>query len=169
MTFTDEQFPQVSSEWDLETLYTDLASAKGRRLTPVEKLHLRGLLAGLSPSEIAEKLSKSAKGVEVDLCSTLYQYVKNLVGKSNGKVDNWRSITEWLEGAGYRNQPKPSVQFKNSSPVDLLVKKAKISFENNQIIIDVDMRIVAPISQDTSKNSEEIESIETNTPHIPLN
>ena len=46
MTFTDEQFPQVFTEWDLETLYTDLASAKGRRLTPVEKLHLRGLLSG---------------------------------------------------------------------------------------------------------------------------
>lgn len=163
MTFTDEQFPQVFTEWDLETLYTDLASAKGRRLTPVEKLHLRGLLAGHSPSEIAEKLSKSVKGVEVDLCSTLYQYVKNLVGKSNGKIDNWRSISEWLEGAGYRNKPTPSVQFKSSSPVDLLVKKAKISFENNQIIIDVDMRIVAPVSQDVNKNNEEIEIVETNT------
>lgn len=163
MTFTDEQFPQVFTEWDLETLYTDLASAKGRRLTPVEKLHLRGLLAGHSPSEIAEKLSKSVKGVEVDLCSTLYQYVKNLVGKSNGKVDNWRSISEWLECAGYRNKPTPSVQFKSSSPVDLLVKKAKISFENNQIIIDVDMRIVAPVSQDVNKNNEEIEIVETNT------
>lgn len=162
MTFTDEQFPQVFTEWDLETLYTDLASAKGRRLTPVEKLHLRGLLAGHSPSEIAEKLSKSVKGVEVDLCSTLYQYVKNLVGKSNGKVDNWRSISEWLEGAGYRNQPKPSVQFKSSSPVDLLVKRAKISFENNQIIIDVDMRIVAPASSEVSLNNEVLEITETN-------
>jgi len=162
MTFTDEQFPQVFTEWDLETLYTDLASAKGRRLTPVEKLHLRGLLAGHSPSEIAEKLSKSVKGVEVDLCSTLYQYVKSLVGKSNGKVDNWRSISEWLEGAGYRNQPKPSVQFKSSSPVDLLVKRAKISFENNQIIIDVDMRIVAPASSEVSLNNEQLEITDTN-------
>ena len=162
MTFTDEQFPQVFTEWDLETLYTDLASAKGRRLTPVEKLHLRGLLSGHSPSEIAEKLSKSVKGVEVDLCSTLYQYVKNLVGKSNGKVDNWRNITEWLEGAGYRNKSIPSVQFKSSSPVDLLVKKAKISFENNQIIIDVDMRIVAPASSEVSLNNEILEVTETN-------
>jgi len=162
MTFIDEQFFQVFTEWDLETLYTDLSSAKGRRLTPVEKLHLRGLLAGHSPSEIAEKLSKSAKGVEVDLCSTLYQYVKNLVGKSNGKVDNWRSITEWLEGAGYRNKSTPSVQFKSSSPVDLLVKKAKISFENNQIIIDVDMRIIAPASSEVSLNNEVLEVTETN-------
>jgi hypothetical protein len=167
MTYTDEQFPQVFTEWDLETLYTDLASAKGRRLTPVEKLHLRGLLAGHSPSEIAEKLSKSVKGVEVDLCSTLYQYVKNLVGKSNGKVDNWRSITEWLEGAGYKNQYNPSVQFKSSSPVDLLVKKAKISFENNQIIIDVDMRIVAPTSPEISINNEGLEVAETNL-YLPL-
>ena len=162
MTLTDDQFTQVFTEWDIETLYTDLASAKGRRLTPVEKLHLRGLLSGHSPSEIAEKLSKSVKGVEVDLCSTLYQYVKNLVGKSNGKVDNWRNITEWLEGAGYRNKSIPSVQFKSSSPVDLLVKKAKISFENNQIIIDVDMRIVAPASSEVSLNNEILEVTETN-------
>lgn len=168
MTLTDDQFTQVFTDWDLETLYTDLASAKGRRLTPVEKLHLRGLLSGHSPSEIAEKLSKSVKGVEVDLCSTLYQYVKNLVGKSNGKVDNWRNITEWLEGAGYRNKSIPSVQFKSSSPVDLLVKRAKISFENNQIIIDVDMRIVAPVSPEFSGTNEEIEVTETN-PNVSLN
>jgi hypothetical protein len=168
MTAVDDQFTQVFTEWDLETLYADLASAKGRRLTPVEKLHLRGLLSGHSPSEIAEKLSKSVKGVEVDLCSTLYQYVKSLVGKSNGKVDNWRNITEWLEGAGYRNQPVPSVQFKSSSPVDLLVKRAKISFENNQIIIDVDMRIVAPASSEVSVANEVIEVIETN-PSVSLN
>ena len=168
MTFTDEQFPQVSSEWDLETLYTDLASAKGRRLTPVEKLHLRGLLAGLSPSEIAEKLSKSAKGVEVDLCSTLYQYVKNLVGKSNGKVDNWRSITEWLEDAGYRKQIPVELQSDDHFSVKILVKKANVVLEKNQIAIDINLRIIAPTSQENTLVDEEIEVVATN-PNVSLN
>ena len=162
MTFIDEQFFQVFTEWDLETLYTDLSSAKGRRLTPVEKLHLRGLLAGHSPSEIAEKLSKSAKGVEVDLCSTLYQYVKNLVGKSNGKVDNWRSITEWLESAGYRKQIPIEVQADDHFSVKILVKRANVVLEKNQIAIDINLRIIAPTSSENNI-SENIEITETNS------
>jgi len=79
MAYTEERFVQATNYWDLETLYTDIASAKGKRLTPVEKLHLRGLLCGYSPAEIAERLNKNVKGVEVDLCNTLYKYVKSLV------------------------------------------------------------------------------------------
>ncbi len=58
---TKEQFPEAAHHWDLDTLYKDLASAKGKHLTPMEKLHLRGLLFGHSPGEIAEKLHKSPK------------------------------------------------------------------------------------------------------------
>jgi hypothetical protein len=93
----DEQFTQAANHWDLETLYTDLASAKGKRLTPVEKLHLRGLLCGCSPGEMAEKLGKDVKGVESDLCASVYKYVKSLLGKGNEKIGNWRNIAEWLE------------------------------------------------------------------------
>ncbi|MEG4630260.1 hypothetical protein QUB56_11690 [Microcoleus sp. AR_TQ3_B6] len=30
----DEQFTEAANHWDLENLYADLASAKGKRLTP---------------------------------------------------------------------------------------------------------------------------------------
>jgi hypothetical protein len=168
MTLVDKQFAQVFTEWDLETLYNDLASAKGKRLTPVEKLHLRGLLAGHSPSEIAEKLSKSVKGVEVDLCSTLYQYVKSLVGKSNGKVDNWRSITEWLQGAGYKKQIPIEVKADDQFSVKILVKKANIVLEKNQIAIDINLRIIAPTASENISVDEEIEVTETD-PSVTLN
>jgi hypothetical protein len=164
MTFANEQFTQSFNEWDLESLYTDLASAKGRRLTPIEKLHLRGLLSGHSPSEIAEKLSKSVKGVEVDLCSTLYQYVKSLVGKSNGKVDNWRSITEWLEGAGYKKQSTVEVQSDDHFSVKILVKKANIILEKNQIMVDINLRIIAPTSPDSDLVDQEPEVTESDFP-----
>ncbi|MDB9373485.1 helix-turn-helix transcriptional regulator [Nodularia sphaerocarpa] len=144
MASTDERFTQATNQWDLETLYTDIASAKGKRLTPVEKLHLRGLLCGYSPAEIAERLNKNVKGVEVDLCNTLYKYVKNLVDKSDEKVENWRNITEWLEEAGYKSQSYIESQLSDNVSIKFLVQKANITLEKNQLIIDFNLRIVAP-------------------------
>ena len=135
MPSTNEQFTQAASEWDLETLYTDLASAKGKRLTPVEKLHLRGLLCGHSPAEIAQKLHKSIKGVESEVCTGLYIYVKNLVGKTNEKVENWRNICEWLDEAGYKTQLSPQYEINESFPTNTWVKIGSISIEKEKIMI----------------------------------
>lgn len=145
MAYADKQFAQVANTWDLEVLYQDLASVKGKRLTPVEKMHLRGLLSGYSPAEIAEKLEKSIKGVEVDLCNTLYPYVKILVGRENTKVNNWRNICEWLAEAGYR---KPFHSFQEGTvnlPTNLILKKTQITVENNQIVIDLNIKITASL------------------------
>jgi hypothetical protein len=137
---TNEHFTEVAHHWDLKTLYDDLASAKGKRLTPVEKLHLRGLLCGYSPAEIADKLHKSVKGVESEMCTTLYPYVKNLVGKCNEKVENWRNITEWLQEAGYKTQSPGEYQFNNCVPVDIIGKIANISIKKNRITIEIDLQ-----------------------------
>ncbi|MBD2344854.1 helix-turn-helix domain-containing protein [Anabaena subtropica] len=148
MTATDEHFGEAASEWDLETLYTDLASAKGKRLTPVEKLHLRGLLCGHSPAEIAEKLSKNGKGVETDLCATVYKYVKGLVDKSNGKVENWRNISEWLEEAGYKSLSSAKVQGLELLPEKSIVNITNINIEKNQIVFLINLRIPTQLSSD---------------------
>jgi hypothetical protein len=150
MASTEERFVQATNYWDLETLYTDIASAKGKRLTPVEKLHLRGLLCGYSPAEIAERLNKNVKGVEVDLSNTLYKYIKSLVDKSDEKVENWRNITEWLEEAGYKSQPSIESEIGDGVSVKLLVQEANITLEKNQLIIDLNIRIVAPSASRTS-------------------
>ena len=55
----EEEFIEAKNNWDLEKLYIDLASAKGKALTPVEKKFLRGLLCGFSPAEIANKVYRS--------------------------------------------------------------------------------------------------------------
>lgn len=150
---TNEEFTEVAHHWDLKTLYDDLASAKGKRLTPVEKLHLRGLLCGYSPAEIAERLHKSVKGVESEMCTTLYTYVKNLVGKCNEKVENWRNITEWIEEAGYKTQLSPQHQVSDPLPVDTWVKIGSISIEKDKImIIGVYIRNIAEtLSSQTPK------------------
>ncbi len=108
MASIQEQFAQAADNWDLTRLYLDLTSAKRqvaphkkKELTDVEKLHLRGLLCGYSPAEIATKLVKRAKGVEVDLCNTLYRYAETLTGRPANTVENWRDIVDWLEVAGY--------------------------------------------------------------------
>ena len=114
----------------------------------MEKLHLRGLLCSYSPAEIAAKLNKNTKGVEVDLSNTLYKYVKNLVDKSEEKVENWRNITEWLEESGYKNHSSFEADNSDSFPLKFIVKKANISLDNNQLIIDFNLRIVAPSPSD---------------------
>ncbi len=148
MAYTDEPFAQAANHWDLETLYTDLASAKGRRLTPMEKIHLRGLLCGYSPAEIAEKLGKNAKGVETDLCATIYRYTKSLVGKCNDKIENWRDIAELLEEAGYKTYS--SVKFSNSdlSFDKSVVNISNISFEKNQIVFLINLQIPTALSSE---------------------
>lgn len=142
MAPTDKQFPEALQHWDLDTLYADLASAKGKRLTPVEKLHVRGLFCGCSPSTIAEQLGKNAKGVETDLCATLYRYVKSLLGKSNGKIENWRKIAEWIEDAGYKRNSSDRVPLDNLLPKEKsVVNITNIHIENNQLVIAFNLRI----------------------------
>lgn len=138
MSATNEKFLEASNNWDLETLYTDLASVKGKRLTPVEKLHLRGLLLGYSPAEIADKLDKDVRGVETDFSATIYRYVKGLVGKCNEKINNWRSVIEWLDEAGYKIEVTNNQQTLSLVPIDIIGKIANIKFRKNKITIEID-------------------------------
>jgi hypothetical protein len=161
MALTNEQFNQAANHWDLETLYTDLASAKGKRLTPMEKLHLRGLLCCFSPTEIAEKLQKTPKGVETDLCATLYKYVKSLVSKSTEKMENWRNIAEWLEDAGYKTQSSAKFPVKDLLPDKSIVNISNISIDKNQIVIVVKVQI--PTSPDSELPIENLDLDDNNS------
>jgi hypothetical protein len=143
MAPTGDPFPQAANHWDLDTLYADLATAKGKPLTPTEKLHLRGLLCGCSPSKIAQTLGKNCKGVETDLCATLYRYVKSLVGKGSEKIYSWRNITSWLEEAGYTSPPAPKSA--SAKPFNEKFNITNINCENNQITIEVFLQITIPV------------------------
>jgi hypothetical protein len=157
MASIDAQFAEAANNWDLETLYADLASAKGKRLTPVEKLHLRGLLCGYSPTEIAERLNKSVKGIGVDFSNTLYLYVKNLVGRGDEKVENWRNITEWLQEAGYKSRSSAQLQLSDYLPVEFLIKRANIIIDKNQIVVDINIKIL-PSSPSEPPGIEDIDT-----------
>jgi hypothetical protein len=147
----NEEFKEVEESWDLDSLYKDLASAKGKHLTPIEKLHLRGLLIGHSPTEIAEKLKKNPQGVKTDLCSSIYKYVKNLVDKCEEKVENWRNIRDWLEEARYNNFENPQLKGKELLPDKTVVNVNNIIIEKNQIVFLIDLR-VPMVSKDEKLN-----------------
>lgn len=136
---TDEQFTQAEKDWDLERLYNDLTAVKGKNLTRIEKLHLRGLLCGYSPTEIAETLHRDVRGLEVNLCNKLYKYVKTIVKREQERVENWRSICQWLEEAGYKAQNQS--QSNDGIPVETKVHIEKISVENNKIEICINTQI----------------------------
>ncbi|RUR72269.1 NB-ARC domain-containing protein [Chlorogloeopsis fritschii PCC 9212] len=103
----EEEFLEANNHWEIEKLYVDLATAKGKALTPVEKKFLRGLLCGFSPAEIASKVykSRSSSTVRVYLSNGLYKYIEDLVSNQAGyavKVKNWSRVTYLLEKAGYK-------------------------------------------------------------------
>jgi tetratricopeptide (TPR) repeat protein len=133
-----EEFILAANDWDLERLYTDLGKAKRevaphkeRELTEVEKRHLRGLLCGCSPEQIAKKLQKDYQGLRTDLSNTVYMYVKQLThGKVEGvKIKDYKCILAWLEKAEYKNRLSNSVKNKpeitpslSESDIDALVE-----------------------------------------------
>ncbi len=148
-----EEFSEVDAEWDLSRLHSDLAKAKGKGLTEKEKTHLKGLLCGYSPTEIAEKLKKNPKGLEVDLCNTLYHYVKSIVNKQHEKLENWRNIREWLEESGYKknlnihlNQLFPANGIIDISNVKIEshISVEKIRIENHSISIEAKIHLSIP-------------------------
>ncbi|MEH2272428.1 MAG: helix-turn-helix domain-containing protein [Nostoc sp.] len=157
MASSNEPFMQAENQWDLETLYSDLSSVKNKRLTPVEKRHLRGLLCGLSPAEIAEKLGKNGKGVETDLCATVYRYVKSLLDKSDEKLENWRNISEWLDDAGYKNQ-SIKVPGLDLSPEKTIVNVTNINIENNQLVIGI--KVCIPTSENPDSLEDELNNLD---------
>jgi len=100
-------FTAAANNWDLEKLYIDLASGKGKALTPVEKRLLRGLLCGYSPAEIASILYQNSNSstVRVYLSNGLYKYIENLLSsqtESTVEIQNWSRVTQLLEHAGYK-------------------------------------------------------------------
>lgn len=101
------EFIEAAYNWKLEKLYVDLASAKNKGLTPVEKKILRGLLCGYSPREIADIIyqSSGSSSVRVYLSNALYKYIEIMLSSQTSqkiKIKHWSRVTKLLEDAGYK-------------------------------------------------------------------
>ncbi|MEM7725089.1 MAG: NB-ARC domain-containing protein [Cyanobacteria bacterium P01_A01_bin.45] len=127
----EEEFIEAKRNWELEKLYVDLGSAKGKALTPVEKKFLRGLLCGFSPAEIAKTVynSSSSSTVRVYLSNGLYKYLEEMLSNQAGenvKVKSWSRVTHLLEKSGYKKSWS-SIQDVNS---------VKDNIQNNHTVVD---------------------------------
>ncbi|WP_017653470.1 NB-ARC domain-containing protein [Fortiea contorta] len=131
----EDEFLEAKKNWELEKLYVDLASAKGKALTPVEKKFLRGLLCGCSPAEIAKIVYQSASSstVRVYLSNGLYKYIEEMLSNQAGysvKVKNWSRVTHLLEKAGYKkgwfqlSSPRDPIVANEDQNVDLVVNQS---------------------------------------------
>jgi len=169
MAITNNHFRQAEKSWDLTKLYKDLAQMKGKPLTEIEKLHLRGLLCGYSPAEIANKRGLKNRGIEANFCNTLYQYVKKLVNKCDHKLDNYEQVVRWLEEVGYKiesphdfnNEDAFSLEI-NSLDVNVKVRKAQINLKQNKVFVDINIRLVAPIEDDILEEEIMTDHLEEN-------
>lgn len=102
---TDDAFADAFQNWNVEQLYLDLADAKGKGLTRVEKQYLRGLLCYCSPNEIAERLHVAGDTVRNYLSKGLYRYIEELLIQRESetiRVKDWSRVPQLLEKAGYR-------------------------------------------------------------------
>lgn len=145
-------FADAAEQWDLETLYEDLASAKGKHLTPIEKIHLRGLLCGHSPAEIAETLNKQTNGVETDLSATIYRYVKELTGTGDEKLESWRKVAEFLENAGYK--VSSLAQLRDVVPEASSVNITNINIEKNTLVFIIRLEVPTKPTSETSSQTD---------------
>jgi hypothetical protein len=122
----------------------------------MEKLHLRGLLCGFSPTEIAEQLGKNVKGVKTDLCVTLYRYVKSLVDKLDARIESWREVTEWLEEAGYKLQTPPQIPLDSLLTEKSIINISNIHIDKNQLVVAFNLKIPTTFATSESKKHSEI-------------
>ena len=163
MAFNDEMFAEAANSWDLERLYKALAEAKKqivpharKGLTEREKLFLRGLLCGYSPTKMAHKVVQSPKGVEVYVCKTLYQYLRKMPDVPNEKVGHWRNINNLLEEAGYKTNSSQREKDSHYSQVEPTVKIVNMGFDHNTGTIDINIRVSLP-SFSEGKRKEDID------------
>ncbi|MBW4676920.1 MAG: hypothetical protein KME52_23770 [Desmonostoc geniculatum HA4340-LM1] len=144
MTPVPQPFTQAENDWNLASLYQDLASAKqqisgkSKQLTPLEITCLKGLLCGYSPSEIAAAINREVRGLRVDLSRGLYRYIEVLTKRPSNTLKDWREVTDWLAKANY----KTSFSHLSLANNDSLIKIVDISLEGsvNSCVIDLKVR-----------------------------
>lgn len=177
-----EPFKQAERQWDLKRLYRDLVNAdpKRQKLTSMEAVHLRGLLCGYGPAQIADILHKSAHGVESDLSAKVYSRVKSLL--AGKQIKNWRDVSQYLEEAGYRKQvdfPLKKLQgvtlpigtleglITINQQGSITINQHPSNNQNNHKVFEINIRLVVPVPEEEkaedSPSSESIESDSSST------
>ncbi|MEM6500398.1 MAG: tetratricopeptide repeat protein [Cyanobacteria bacterium P01_C01_bin.89] len=109
------EWTAVGQMWDLDRLCNELAKIKGQQgsgrgpspLSPTEVTFLKGILFGANTKEIARAMGRQENGIKTDLSKTVYQYLKGLLGYSEGVRYPKEQVLRILRDRGYAQQPRP--------------------------------------------------------------
>ncbi|MBL1208542.1 hypothetical protein [Geminocystis sp. GBBB08] len=86
-------------------------------------------------------MGKDRNGVKTDLCASVYKYIKVLLDKSEERINNYRSLCEWLEGAGYKCALSPQSSISELLAEKSVVNITNVSCENKSIVINFSLKI----------------------------
>ncbi|MBD2579916.1 hypothetical protein [Oscillatoria sp. FACHB-1406] len=81
---------KVEKQWNVKRLVDDLNEVKCQSLTKSEVCWLRLLIYGLSPEEIAQKLSLTNSHIKSALSTSIYRYVESLTERELKKYSQVR-------------------------------------------------------------------------------
>ena len=134
---------KVEKQWDMKGLVEDLGDAKLHKLTKSEVCWLRLLIYGLSPEEIAQKLTITTNHVKSALSTSIYRYVENLTQRD---VDKYSQVRLFLqEEEKYEKTTFEIVISQNIKASDIdkellmyVVKKLGIQFPVEFMVVKVD-------------------------------
>jgi multidrug efflux pump subunit AcrA (membrane-fusion protein) len=135
MILEDKLFLEACNLWDLQKLYTAIASTKEylsgqKKLTSLEKAILRGLLCGYSLSEIARQFPDKPQGLIVNLSWKLHRCIESRLGEELREVNSYTDIPNWLEAAGYKQKLPLSKRQDYYSVPDLSVIYGRLGEQN---------------------------------------
>lgn len=97
-----DAFRNVEAKWDLERLYADLEVC-GYQRSETRDAHLRGVLSGRSPKQIAGDLNVSPGHISTSLTEYLAEPIKLLLAERGTQLDrvDWKTLWFKLEQVGY--------------------------------------------------------------------
>jgi hypothetical protein len=133
---------KVEKQWNIKRVIEDLTQAKCQHLTKSEICWLRLLIYGLSPEEIAQKLSLANSHIKSALSTSIYRYVENLTGRKLKKYSQVRLFlqeAEKYEKIEFELEIGKEIKLSDIDPELLMytVKKLGIQFPVEFIVVKI--------------------------------
>lgn len=134
---------KVETQWDMKVLLEDLWKAKTQKLTKREICWLRLLIYGLSPEEIAQKLTITNNHIKSALSTSIYRYVEIMTQRDVEKYSQVRLFLQ--EEEKYEKVKFEFVIPRDIKPSDIdkellryVVKKLGIQFPLEFIVVRIE-------------------------------
>jgi len=143
-TKTDcKECTKIEKQWEMKVLIEDLGKAKTQKLTKSEICWLRLLIYGLSPEEIAQKLTITNSHIKSALSTSVYRYVESMTQRDVNKYSQVRLFLQ--EEEKYEKVKFEFVISKDIKPSDIdkellmyVVKKLGIQFPVEFTVVKIE-------------------------------